>query len=292
MSVLTKIFVVLTALLSVLLVALVVPFVHNTETFKERFEDERNQRQVAAARAQNLERDLSRHLQAENEQVQALQAEAANLRSQISQLTGQLQTRQSQLVEAQRDASDVRSELARLGSGLEQAARINEMLQTEVRDRRNESLELQTRMIELSNAVRDRTTQLETLTRQVRLYREQISDLEEQNTTLRQQIEAGRVAVTDDDADVVGLGEGFVSTVPLRGRVTEVRQIGDELFIAINLGERDRVREGMQFMIHDGDQFLGNVVITRVEADSAAGRITLGPTADIAPGMQVLSGAG
>jgi hypothetical protein len=45
--------------------------------------------------------------------------------------------------------------------------------------------------------------------------------------------------------------------------------------VAINLGTKDGVREGMEFIVHDGSKFLGNAVITKADMSESAGRVSL-----------------
>ena len=58
LSILTKIFVVLVMVLSVLLVALVVPYVMNTQTYKTQYESETARRTVAEFNAAQRESTL------------------------------------------------------------------------------------------------------------------------------------------------------------------------------------------------------------------------------------------
>ena len=286
MSILTKIFVVLVTVLSVALVAMVVPFAMNVETFKQKYYDAAAEVHVAKAQVQELKAAKTR---AENELNQQKQAEAtaiANLKNQLARMQTDMNLALAQKVAAENQAADIRAELSTLTSSLEQATDIHGLLQAEIRRRREESLKLQQENIALNNTLRDQKTMLESLGEINRFNKEEIVGLEEQNRDLRERLQAAAVDTGDEAEKPV-----FKSPVQLRGTVTEVRHVGDNTFVAINLGSNDGVREGMQFVIHDDNTFVGNAVVHTVELNEAAARVTLVPeNQQIQANQQVWSG--
>ncbi|HEX7010561.1 MAG TPA: hypothetical protein VF184_11295, partial [Phycisphaeraceae bacterium] len=60
--------------------------------------------------------------------------------------------------------------------------------------------------------------------------------------------------------------------------------------VQVNVGRSDGVQENMKFMVHRGDQFVGNLVIEAVDADASAGRIVLAKD-QIQPGDAILAGS-
>ncbi len=140
MSIFTKILVVLVMILAVLLSALVVPFVVNTDTFKQRWLDAEARARVAEVNAAQRESDLGTTLQSLNEKISNLQNDSKALLAQISVKDTRIQEQQARVIELQSSEADVRSELARLGTGLKQATQINEMLQTEIKALRRDQM--------------------------------------------------------------------------------------------------------------------------------------------------------
>ncbi|QNN25289.1 hypothetical protein HED60_24405 [Planctomycetales bacterium ZRK34] len=293
MSIFTKIFVVLVMVLSVLLAALVVPFVVNTDTYRENYLNAQSQLEVQKYNAANRENDLSAQIQDKVELINQHKDEIARLQAELNSRDTQIQGLQAQVIQLQNANADVRGQLARLSTGLDQATQINAMLQEEIKDRRDKMLTLQTRGIELTESLRDRTTQVDTLVRQVRLLKEQQEDLTTQNETLVAKVESLAQYADKAPATAGGLdmkvGPGSPSSTTIRGMITDVKQIGDDQFIAINVGANDKVAEGMKFMIHQGDTYLGDAVITQVDLNSAAGRVTL-KRGEISPNSEVLAG--
>ncbi len=287
MSIFTKILVVLVMVLAVLLSALVVPFVVNTDTFKQRWLDAEGRAKVAEVNAAQREADLATTLQSLNEKISQLQNENKALLAQISVKDTRIQEQQARVIELQSSEADVRSELARLGTGLKQASQINEMLQTEIKARRDQQLRLEIRSIELADSLRDKSTESDTLLAQVRLAKEQISALHKQNEELESR--SGNM-LQSEDPGLQELMPTVVARTPILGRVTGVKQQDDHLYVAINVGAEDQVKAGMLFMIHSGDAYVGDVLITKVDSNSAAGRVTI-RRGTIERNMEVRTGA-
>lgn len=297
MSLLTKIFVVMVSLLAVGLVALVVPFVTNVETFKQLYEAEVELRAAAERNAQNREADLSAILAAKDKVLADLRAEIAKRDAEYNDMEKKLLTEQSARVQASKLAEEVGVKLERLSSSLEVQTNVNKMLQSEINQRREQTLQLQTRGIELTKALRDKTTQLDTLGRQVRLFREKLAEMQAINLDLREELDrgggqaAGKAVVTrgEDQGGYDTYDEGWDPPVLIHGRVTDVEQLGDTIFVAINIGTNDNVGTGMRFMIHEGDQFLGNGIVTKVDLNQSAARVVL-ERGHIRPNVEVLAG--
>jgi len=293
LSIFTKIFVVLVMVLSVLLAALVVPFVVNTDNYREKWQNVQSQLNVQKYNAADREADLAQDIQKKNEMIKTYEDQVARLQAEVNNRDTQIQNLQAQVISLQNANSDVRGQLARLSTGLEQATQINEMLQSEVKNRREKMLTLQTQNIELTESLRDRTTQVDTLVRQVRLLKEQQEDLATQNERLSTTV-ASLQQYADKAEDLPGklkskLDTGVRPPVTIRGVVTDVKQIGDDQFVALNVGANDKVAEGMKFMIHRGDQYLGDVVVTQVDLNTSAGRVTL-KKGEITANAEVMAG--
>jgi predicted nucleic acid-binding Zn-ribbon protein len=269
MSLFTKIFIVLVMVLSVLLVALVVPFVVNTDTYKAKWRDETSRRQVAEFNAAARENDLATFINTLNETIRQRDDQIARLQASVNTKDTEIQNLQAEVIQLQNANQDVRAQLARLSTGLQQQTQINGMLQDEIKDRREKMLVLQTRNVELNDKVRELLTTVDTLTSQVRLQKEQYADLRSQNEELERKLEAAGPKVAQSQ------GVAFDPKVAIRGLVTDVRPVGDDTLIALNVGSNDGVRENMRFMLHRGDKFLGNAVIVKLDTNSCAARVTL-----------------
>ncbi|MDX1682136.1 MAG: hypothetical protein R3336_03350 [Phycisphaeraceae bacterium] len=277
MNFLTKAFVVLVTILSVMLVAVLVPFVANTENYRIKYEDAVQARNAMEATAQQRQAEISALESAESQRIAKLKSEVEVHQAQISSLEQELATAQAQKqVEASR-AAQALAENSRLAAVMSQQGNILEALQEELKDRRREMLDQQRRSIELADRNNQLTSELETFRREVRRMRERMASLEEANSDLEQML----ARLPDDmrrrltrSEDGVGTGP-YVPTEVIRGEITEIREMQGERFVQINVGSKDGVAPSMKFWVHRGDEFLGTVVITAVDAQSAAGKIDL-----------------
>ena len=288
MSVLTKLFVVLVTVLSVLLVALVVPFVANTENYKEQLTKEKERRvavdQIAAIR----QSDLSVVVDGIDDQIRSLKSENKDLIRQMNLLWSKLADAEARELAERARNDQIHADVSRMIAANEQHAEMNMALSSELTQRRNAMINLQTKMIELTDRGTELEGQLATADRQVRSFQEQMIEREEELQDLndrvaklppdvRSQIYSGEVS------------EEFEPQPKLVGRIVNLNAIGDQTFAEIDIGQNDMVKENMKFLVHRENQFLANLVITELDAQYSAGRLTLveGP---VQVGDMVLTG--
>src|SRR5690606_9131386 len=132
--------------------------------------------------------------------------------------------------------------------------------------------------------LQEKTTTLATLTEQVRLMQEQLKDAQDE-LAKRQTQQVVAAASTGTSTAPAPL-----PSVSIRGEITAVESVGDQTFVAINVGKQDQVAEGMHFIIHSGDQYVGSLTITKVDLNSSAGRVTL-KRGDITKNLDVMASA-
>lgn len=294
MNGLTKVFVVLVTFLSVVLVALIVPFVNNTEDFKQRIKDLQGELKGAQLSAQMRQVDQERASSKVSEQLSRLESESAASLQQINELSSKLVRAENALTVKDKDNESFKLQIGVLSATAKQYADITGSLQKELKDRRSETLDLQTRLIELSRRNNDLEEQSNTLARNVRASQEQMASLEEEVRKYSQLI--ARLP-SEQRAALTGGGEqaavqGTAPVVPshqIRGAVTQVEKRQDDTFVQINVGTRDGVEPNMKFWVHRGDSFVGTLVVTKVDANAAAGRMQLLQGA-VASGDLVLTG--
>jgi hypothetical protein len=288
-SVLTKIFVVLTTILALLLVPLMIAYVSNTAHFKDDAQSKSQQLTIAQQRAALLENEKSDLQSAMADAVAGKQQEIAQLTAQINTLIQNQRAQQIQLVELHDAVAGKDAAVDRLTAGQQQNAQIISLLEAEVQKRRSEAIESERKFIDLNDQVQDKTTQVNTLLEQVRL-------MKEQNTTLQQELvkaTGGKGAAEPGQAAATAGGPTVTSVVPetpIRGVITAVQPVGSETFVSVNVGSNDQVSEGMQFIIHEGDVYIGSMTITKVDLNSSAGRITMARS-EIKPNQEILASA-
>lgn len=288
MSVLTKLFVVLVTVLSVLLVALVVPFVANTENYKEQLTKEKERRVAADQIAAIRQSDLSVVVDGIDDQIRALKSENMDLVRQMNLLWSKLADAEARELAERARNDQIHADVSRMIAANEQHAEMNMALSSELTQRRNAMIDLQTKMIELTDRGTELEGQLATADRQVRSFQEQMIEREEELQDLNDRI----AKLPPDVRSRIYSGEvseEFEPQPKLAGRIVNLNAIGDQTFAEIDIGQNDMVKENMKFLVHRENQFLANLVITELDAQYSAGRLTLveGP---VQVGDMVLTG--
>lgn len=290
MSILTKIFVVLTTIFALLLVAAIVPYVQMTSKIKAQWIEDKEQLAIAKQRASLLESGLEITVSDLTGKLAAQTEELAKIRNDIKEKQSLIQNQEVALMELRNDKVDVEAKNSELASALDQAQKIMETQATEIKERREQMILQKQNIIDLNRQLSEKTTESDMMTQQVRLYEEKIRELEAVNEDL-----GGKVDDLMARIDKSGMGTQDEQlpppppTQPIRGVITDVQKIDSEIFAAVNVGTNDKVAEGMEFIIYKGTQFMGNLTITKVDLQSSAGRVSL-PQGEITENLEVLAG--
>lgn len=288
MSPLTKAFVVLTTLLSIVMVSLTVAHVARTEDYRAKFKDMQTARDAALERAANAEAVVANGDAAATESVADLEAALSQVRSELASKLGEirnrdqaianLQTNLARLTAAQEAVTaTLNAANDRLGS---QDDQIRSLL-TELDGVARQKGEVE-RALVVARADRERySTEVRRLTERLIATEAEAAAIETDRDRLAELVNSLEI---DPDAQTTGTG------VRIAGAVTNVDQIGDGLtLVQVNVGARDGVQANMPFTIFRGSQYVGTIVITTVDTDMAVGELELS-TDEIRNGDSVKTG--
>jgi len=261
---LTKVFIVLWALLSVFIMALAVPLVMNNDTWKARYQAESAKRLAAENTAALASKDLDLANIAKAQAESALNKVISGLREDIASTTTRLADLRSQLATSRQEKDAIQAQINRLSAAAETSSHIIQTQGEEITRRRDESLQLMARSTELEDQLRDTLSRLDVALDAQRTLQEQIAMLLEKQQN-------GGVETASSSENVPAIPSPLVS-----GRVMSV-QVGADgnRYVEVNLGSRDGVAENMQFLLARGGKFLGNLIITKVELNRAVGYVRL-----------------
>lgn len=265
MHTLTKVFIVLWALLSVFVMALAVPLVMNNDTWKARYQKENGLRIAAENSAKLASRDLDLANIAKAQSESALNKIITDLREELASKTTQVADLRSRAATLQQEKDAIEAQINRLTAAAETNANIIKTQGEEITRRRDESLQLMARAIELEDQLRDTLSRLDVSLAAQRTLQEQMQEL-------REQLAGGGASPSQAGAEA---GPPIPSPL-VSGRVMSVAQGADgNRYVEVNLGSRDGVSENMKFLIARGGNFLGNLIITKVELNRAVGYVEL-----------------
>ena len=284
MSVLTKVFVVLVAILSVVLVAVMVTFVANQEHWKQQYEGERSKRLVADTMARRAQHEQDAGQDQENQRISQLGNERNALIDKLMVQEEDLATARAEVVTLKSDKIRLEGSLARSGIGTQILAETNKQQRGDLGKTRDVLTKAKTDLIQTTDLLNQKMTRIEILEQELRYNQERLTELIEENTELASRVQtAGLGSAQESDAVLV-------SPIRIEGGVTRVEQVEDATYVQLDVGSVDGVAQGMEFMVHHDVQFKGMLVIDLVDDRSSSGKMTLvqGP---ITAGDQVVAGA-
>ncbi len=272
MSTLTKLFVVLLVIVSLLQTAATVVFINQSDAFvvnQRGLEDKVRglEGQVTAANAARsaAEANLAQAREAMTNRIGDIDQNLQAARQQLSQSEVRAAQLQSQLAIQQADGS-------RLTEALKTSETTKAQLQEIVTQMRASADQATRRIAELNTAVSDLTNRLDVTETERRYLQEQFSAAQSRNERLSRAL---RDAGVREDVAAVSGGTG-AGAVPIRSVIRNVQSIEGMPWATISVGSADDVRPGMQFKVIDRERgdFLGTVTVDVVESNMASGRLT------------------
>jgi len=289
LSPLTKAFVVLVTVLSVLLVALVVPYVAKTEDFSGQKKALESQLATAQNSARTSQQEISAMQERLNEQSALHSQQITNLTAERARLQTERDDAKAQAMQEQRKLQQFEAELSRLSAAAVQDADLLTVTTADLKETRQSLVDAQTKLVQLGDRNNELESQRDSLTRQVRRIGEKMVSLEQGNVELR----AVLARVPAQFRQQISTGEGAApaqeAATPIAGTITDVQSAAGTQLVQVNIGSRDGVEANMKFLVHRDDQYVGTFVVDRVEAAQSAGRMTL-TKGDVRSGDQVYTG--
>ncbi len=256
MHILTKFFVFIAAILSVLLAGLSIAYTFNANEItaqmtqaKAAATSARNAAQAASAQADRRVSDI----QGEKDALATQLAERDTRISQLENDLARLATENARLETAQATYSTRIDEFTTL---IATAQELDAARADELRGLRDDLLSYARREIDLTDRINDLVSQLEVAQATVRSLQESIVALQEGE------------AAGGSSARTPTAPEGF------RARVTDVStDDSGRVLVAIDAGSSDGLREGTRLSVSDRNGFLAVIVIDQVNLNNATGYV-------------------
>jgi len=283
LSALSKTFVAILVVLSLLLSSAVIVWVNNTENYKQNVErvsadlaKEKKARVDAANEAQGAKQAQQEAIKSFNAQIEQVQSELKTVQQEVSKRDIQIadlsaQVKQ-QIIAMTGSAEALKSSEAQRKLQSEQLADLRTMLDKAVKERSD-----------LNLALSDTTNKLDVMTREWKFMKEQLT--EAQNTSDR------LMAQVKDLGGTPGTPAGLKAGAPaINGVIREVRTLDDNRpWATISVGSADQVQKGMEFKVIDrsSGNFLGVLTVQNVQPNESTG-VLVGPKiGDVKPGNEV-----
>ncbi len=273
MSAMTKVFVVLNAVLSIALSCFVVAFTAQSENWKALALAYQQDRDSAVTKLQAVAAGLLGSVALKDEVIAGQAADIKRLNQEKQDLADQLNKTTSEFTVVKNEK--VAAEAGR--------TKLQEMLDTkmaEVAAIRAQNDELRRQNIDTqarNNRLNLRNLELTT----------NVTILQDENRNLQEKLYAAQQLASAKPAAVTP-APGTVAAAPsvagtIKGEITVV----DGTYASVDVGEASGVQPGMTFMISRGATYLGDLVIDRVRPNEASGKVTMLASAEIRRGDRV-----
>ena len=284
MTTLTKIFILLLVVLSLVTNAAFIVYVNKEDVQKDSLTKVQAQLAAKTTSEQNLQA-----------QVSALQLNVQNIQNQAN---SQANAASTEMINVQKTLSGVQVQLAEASSKAAQqdlnVARLTEALNAtqaqatkgseEIVRLRGDNDRLVKQSADLNGSVSDLTQKLEVTERERRLLAEQLTQVKGENQRLGMIIKGAQLSPQQQDVAVNRSGLPSIN-----GVVRDVRTIAGQQYATISVGAADAVTKGMEFKVIDRatGSFLGTMVVDTVEPNESTGRLSGPKVSMIKPGVEV-----
>ncbi|TVQ63890.1 MAG: hypothetical protein EA378_00600 [Phycisphaerales bacterium] len=281
MHILTKVFVVIAAILSVGFAALAMTYSLNADRITRAYESERTARLAAQASAEAQVAQYEAQSQTLASQLAGVERTLADREARIRELQGETVRLMAEKRDAESARDSIQFQIDQLNQSAAKQLTLIESYRDEVRELRGSELAFRREKLELEDRINDLQNENDVFTQTVRALQEQIADLQ--------------LAVRD--AEVGGTGtarEGATGrTLPtlVTGAVVEVTQdVNGRILARIDLGTNDGMERGLRLFVSRNNEFIANLQVVETDLNSAVAVVdTLGRGTEVRQNDRVLS---
>ena len=286
MSGLTKLFVGLLVVLSIILAAAAVGTVATLDNYVER--QETAQSTITSLRSQisAAESRAAGQISAATERADTLRQQLVDTREQVNQLQTDLNSKDAQIARLTTGVEEANARNTRLAQAVQLSQATQNDLNTALAELRQQDLTQSQQSSQLQTRVTELTRERAVLERERRNLAEQLAQNQQAISRLSATVED---AGLDARAVAEGRRRGQGTPPPIDGVVRRTAQIAGKTFATISVGRNDEVAEGMEFNVIDDQsgEFLGRLIVQRVEPDEAVGVLQGPRVAEVSQGATV-----
>lgn len=270
MSTLTKIFIVLMVVFSIAFTMSTIGFVAKTTRWRDLANQYNEETRVVMTHMRNLAAAHAAEKTVWVDTKRSLDDRRASLEAELERLRADLETERNAIDKLQTEKSNALAHAEQLLGELKiaEAGRREESASRADIEKRN--LDLEKRNADLNLRVQEQSAQILVLVQQQRQLEQQVNILREENTRLSGgEWTGGAVTAAPAGAPAAPPSTAPTAVAPIRGEIVEV----SGKLATISVGSSDGVREGMVFVIYRGSEYIGDLEVTDVEPNLAAGKL-------------------
>jgi chromosome segregation ATPase len=282
--ILTKVLVVVAAVLSVFLSTLVIAYSLNAGRIVADYQFESNRRAAAEARLASDSATNSDERSRLQRQAQSLTDSNTSLMNQLRDLQRDNARLLGEKNAAEQERQSIQLKIAELGETVKTQTALLRAYSGEVTSLRSGEIQFRQQKLELEDRISDLESQRDVLDQNLRKLREQLA--EAQQSLAQGQGAAGVVRASSSE------DRPFEAAAVLNGRVESLdtdKATGATL-VKINLGTADKLVKNTQLYAVRNNQFVANLVVIESDLKFSICRVdTLGRTVEVQAGDLVMS---
>lgn len=287
MSVLTKVFVVLTSVVAIVLSCLTVATAARWSNLRENLESYQQLYQAEFVKRTNTEAVMATSLAMKDDELRKARGLVAKRDDDVRQLGDQLAAARADLARRTNEAVAADAGRKKLEAILE--VQTTELSSTQKQNQVlvSQNIDLQTRNQRLATRNLELTGQLTIAVDENRNLQEKLYAAEQMSKELQRSLALGprTAAGVEAPTGIVPVSQQVAG--PISGEITQV----DGGYVSINVGETSGVVQGMEFMIYRGQTYIGDVKVETVRPKEAGGKLTLVRAGqNVQPGDRVVCG--
>jgi hypothetical protein len=280
LSTLTKVFIVILAVFGMFHSAMSIAIVSRMNNWKETATTYDQNAKVAETNLRNVMAAYAAESATAQDKQQALLAANGQLQQELQTL----QRDKSAVESALKEAEAAKSNSEAVARSLATVLKTEQDTSAEYRGQRNKlevrTLDLERRNIDLNSRVNELTARLAVSNEQKRQFEQQINILKTQQEAVAMR---GPALESPTGAALAGVdAETPVARSAIRGKVVGT----DGNILSVSVGSADGVKENMVFVVYRGDVYVGDLRISTVRPNEAAGEL-IQSVSPAQPGDQV-----
>ncbi len=273
MSAVTKVLVILLAVICIALSMTVIAFTARTNDWRSLATDYKTKAQLADSAKRAVEAAGVASLAAARDTIQSHLDRIATLEGQVQEFSAESAAQRGEIAQLTVDKRQADALAQRLTNELGIAQSAREAIDKQRQQIETRSIDLERRNIDLNQRVNELTTQVAVMNQQNRQQAQQVHILREENGKLLSQV---GLAASGVSASYEGRGPSsniVPQSAPNAPRIAGQVEFVDGNLVTLSVGSADRVGKGAIFVLSRGAQYVGDVEITDVEPNLASGRL-------------------
>lgn len=270
MSPLTKLFVVLLVIVSMLNAAAIVVFVNNAKPLQPMLDTANSQLQAARLQEQANLAAMQRAQDQLNAEIVQHQKDNSTHAAESAQDQADLNKAEVTIASLRAENTDLQASVNTANGSVQLATSTANKSQDQLTELRNSNDDLVKQNEEFGRRNAELTSTLDSLRSRQEETAEKLQESKEDTEKLAAALKDKGV---DPQEIVNATAPAGLGAQDINGVVREKSVINGNTFVTISVGSADGVTKGMKFNVVNGPEFLGIVTIDTVDTDSAIGRL-------------------